>query len=147
MKRHANRTGKALRGHVSILRVAAARLAAAGIAALCLAAACLTTALAPALAPALAQANELAKVDSAAWCVIHAPGQKQACLRAESECRAALPDMPSAGGCPDRRLEACVVSQGANGSLCAILCCFDPDNPACRSAMASMPNVIVLPDS
>lgn len=139
MKRHANRTGKGLRAHVSRLRVAAARLAGiAGIVALCLAAACLT--------PALAQANELAKVDSAAWCVIHAPGQKQACLRAESECRAALPDMPSAGGCPDRQLEACVVSQGANGSLCAILCCFDPDNPACRSAMASMPNVIVLPD-
>ena len=138
MKRHANRTGKGLRGHVSILRVVAARLAAAGIVALCLATAC--------LAPALAQANELAKVDSAAWCVIHAPGQGAACLRAEGECRAALPDMPSAGGCPDRRLEACVVSQGANGSLCAILCCFDPDNPACRSAMASMPNVLVLPD-
>ncbi|MTJ92174.1 MAG: hypothetical protein F8N36_04820 [Desulfovibrio sp.] len=89
--------------------------------------------------PAAVCARELANVDSPTWCAQHAPAAQSQCLRRESACRAALPDMNSAGGCPSRELEACVARQENGGSWCSILRCIDPDHPACRAATAGMP--------
>ena len=86
-----------------------------------------------------AHARELAHVDSPAWCARHAPSAQTQCLRMEGECRAALPDMTSAGGCPSRELEACVARYDNDGSWCSILCCIEPENPACRAAANALP--------
>ena len=91
------------------------------------------------LSPATAQARELAHVDSPAWCAQNAATAQPQCLRMEGDCRAALPDMTSAGGCPSRELEACVAGQDNAGSWCGILCCIEPDNPACTAAAKGMP--------
>ena len=96
--------------------------------------------------PATACARELANVDSPAWCARHAPATQDQCLRMENACRAALPDMNSAGGCPSRELEACVARQDNGGSWCSILCCIDPDHPACRAAATAMPKLFGQPD-
>ena len=118
-----------------------------------LAAACLLT-LGP-LAPA-ASAREIAEVDSHAWCARHANAaknqakeQNQAqteCLRLEAACRAALPDLAPAASCPDRQLDRCVAQQRDGGSWCAILCCFDPDDAACRNAAATIPAFLTTPE-
>ena len=109
------------------------------------------------LAPA-ASAREIADVDSPAWCARHSPaaqnqGQPQTqvqpqaeCLRLESACRSALPDLAPAASCPDRQLDRCVAQQRDGGSWCAILCCFDPDTPACRAAVVSMPAFLATPE-
>ena len=98
------------------------------------------------LRPATAQARELAHVDSPAWCARHAPSAQTQCLRMEGECRAALPDMTSAGGCPSREFEACAARQEAGASSCSLLCCFDPDDPACRAAATAMPQIFAPPE-
>jgi hypothetical protein len=97
--------------------------------------------LALSLPPSAACARELAHVDSPAWCARHAPNAQMQCLRMEGDCRAALPDMTSAGGCPSRELEACVAQQDNGGSWCALLCCFESDHPACSAAARGMPQV------
>ena len=97
------------------------------------------------LPPPAALAREVATVDSAAWCRAHKGGNIEGegqCLQAESACRAALPDLAPAGGCPDRQLDRCVAQQRAGGSWCAILCCLEPDHPACRSAAVGMPEIL-----
>ena len=86
-----------------------------------------------------AHARELAHVDSPAWCARHAPSAQTQCLRMEGECRAALPDMTSAGGCPSRELEACVARYDNDGSWCSILCCIEPEDSACRAAANALP--------
>lgn len=101
--------------------------------------------LALSLPPSAAFARDLAHVDSPAWCGQNAPHAQAQCLRMEDDCRAALPDMTSAGGCPSRELEACVARQDKDGSWCAILCCIDPDHPACGAAATGMPQVFSLP--
>ena len=108
-----------------------------GFAAACLLVLCLL--------PSAASAREIADVDSPAWCARHAPNAQTQCLRMEGECRAALPDMTSAGGCPSRELEACVVRQGNGGSWCALLCCIEPDHPACSAAATGLPQVFSQP--
>ena len=100
------------------------------------------------LLPPAALARQAADVDSAAWCRAHKAsieGQGQ-CLQAESACRAALPDLAPAGGCPDRQLDRCLSRQRAGGSWCAVLCCVEPDHPACRSAAVSMPEILSPPE-
>ena len=97
------------------------------------------------LPPSAALARELAHVDSPAWCARHAPSAQAQCLRMEADCRAALPDMTSAGGCPSRELEACVARQDNGGSWCSILCCIEPDHPACSAAARGMPQVFSQP--
>lgn len=97
------------------------------------------------LPPPEALAREVATVDSAAWCRAHKGGSIEGegqCLQAESACRAALPDLAPAGGCPDRQLDRCVAQQRAGGSWCAILCCLEPEHPACRSAAVGMPEIL-----
>ena len=97
------------------------------------------------LPPPAALAREVATVDSAAWCRAHKGGSIEGqgqCLQAESACRAALTDLAPAGGCPDRQLDRCVAQQRAGGSWCAILCCLEPDHPACRSAAVGMPEIL-----
>ena len=98
------------------------------------------------LLPAAVAARDPIQLDSPAWCARHAPAAQPQCLRLESDCRAALPDMRSAGGCPSRELEACVARQSNGGSWCALLCCFDPDDPACRAAATALPQVFSLPE-
>ena len=93
------------------------------------------------LYPATAYARELAHVDSPAWCAQNAATAQPQCLRMEGDCRAALPDMTSAGGCPSRELEACVARQGNGGSWCTLLCCVDPDHSACGAATTGMPQI------
>ena len=93
------------------------------------------------LRPSAALARELANVNSPAWCAQHAPAAQAQCLRMEGDCRAALPDMTSAGGCPSRELEACVALQGNSGSWCTLLCCVDPDHSACGAATTGMPQI------
>ena len=103
-----------------------------------------------------ALARELPHVDSPAWCARHANAaknqakeQNQAqteCLRLEAACRAALPDLAPAASCPDRQLDRCVAQQRDGGSWCAILCCFDPDDAACRNAAASIPAFLTTPE-
>ena len=116
------------------------RVAAAVLAAFCILTAYFFTL---GLLPSTALARELANIDSPAWCAQHAPAaQAQTqCLRIESDCRAALPDKLSAGGCPSRELEACVARQNNGVSWCALLCCVDPDHPACGAAVTGMPQV------
>ena len=97
------------------------------------------------LYPATAYARELAHVDSPAWCAQNAATAQPQCLRMEGDCRAALPDMTSAGGCPSRELEACVARQDNAGSWCALLCCIEPDNPACTAAVKGMPQAFTQP--
>lgn len=119
-----------------------------GLAAACLLALCLL--------PSAASAREIADVDSPAWCARHANAaknqakeQNQAqteCLRLEAACRAALPDLAPAASCPDRQLDRCVAQQRDAGSWCAILCCFDPDDAACRNAAASIPAFLTTPE-
>ena len=118
-----------------------------------LAAACLLT---QCLLPSAASAREIADVNSPAWCARHAnaaknqvKGQNQAqteCLRLEAACRAVLPDLAPAASCPDRQLDRCVAQQRDGGSWCAILCCFDPDDAACRNAAASIPAFLTTPE-
>ena len=91
------------------------------------------------LRPSAALARELANVNSPAWCAQHAPAAQAQCLRMEGDCRAALPDMTSAGGCPSRELEACAALQDNAGSWCTLLCCVDPDQPACGAATTGIP--------
>ena len=98
------------------------------------------------LPPSAALARELAHVDSPAWCARHAPSAQAQCLRMEADCRAALPDMTSAGGCPSREFEACAARQEAGASSCSLLCCFDPDDPACRAAATAMPQIFAPPE-
>jgi hypothetical protein len=99
------------------------------------------------LVPAVAPARELANINSAAWCARHAQTRRQAtCLQAESRCRAALPNMISAGGCPDRQLEGCAARQGSDGSWCALLCCFDPDDASCTEARSAAPDIFTQPE-
>lgn len=106
----------------------------AGFFAACILAACLL--------PPVVQARETANGNSAAWCARRAPaGQQPQCLQAETRCRAALPDLAPAGGCPDRQLDRCAAQHGDDGGWCAILCCYDPDHPACRAAADSMPDI------
>ena len=97
------------------------------------------------LCPATAYARDLANVDSPAWCAQNAAAAQPQCLRMEGDCRAALPDMTSAGGCPSRELEACGARQDNAGSWCALLCCIEPDNPACTAAVKGMPQAFTLP--
>ena len=92
-----------------------------------------------------ALARELPHVDSPAWCARHSPSAQIQCLRMEGDCRAALPDMTSAGGCPSRELEACVARQDNGGSWCSILCCIEPDHTACGAAAKGMPQVFSQP--
>ena len=117
----------------------AARAVTAFFAALCI--------LLPSLPPVTAVARELANVDSPAWCARHAPLAQAQCLLLETACRAALPDMTSAGGCPSRELEACVAQQDNGGSWCALLCCIEPDHPACSAAAKGMPQVFSQPQN
>lgn len=91
--------------------------------------------------PSAALARELPNVNSPAWCAQHTPNAQAQCLRMEGECRAALPDMTSAGGCPSRELEACVARNDEGGSWCGILCCIEPGHPACGAAARGMPQV------
>ena len=103
------------------------------------------------LLPPAASAREIAEVDSPEWCARHsspAKNQTQAqaeCLGLEAACRSALPDLAPAASCPDRQLDRCVAQQRDGGSWCAILCCFDPDAPACRTAAASIPAFLAMP--
>ena len=109
----------------------ATRIVTAFFAALCI--------LSPSVPPVTAVARELANVDSPAWCARRAPQAQAQCLRLETACRAAQPDMTSAGGCPSRELEACVARYDNDGSWCSILCCIEPENPACRAAANALP--------
>ena len=95
--------------------------------------------LALSLPPSVARARDLTHVDSPAWCGRHAPNAQAQCLRMEDDCRAALPDITSAGGCPSRELEACVAQQDNGGSWCALLCCIETDHPACKAAARGLP--------
>ena len=97
------------------------------------------------LLPGAVAARETIQPDSPAWCARHAPSAQAQCLRMEADCRAALPDMTSAGGCPSRELEACVARQDNGGSWCSILCCIEPDHPACSAAARGMPQVFSQP--
>ncbi|MDD3683161.1 hypothetical protein [Desulfovibrio desulfuricans] len=109
------------------------------------------------LLPPAASAREIAEVDSPAWCARYSSpartqgkeqdqAQAQAeCLRLEAACRSVLPDLAPAASCPDRQLDRCVAQQRDGGSWCAILCCFDPDAPACRTAAASIPAFLAMP--
>lgn len=99
------------------------------------------------LPPSALAAPEMVRFDSPAWCARHAPAAQQAqCLQYENACRAALPEMTSAGGCPSREFEACVARQEAGASSCSLLCCFDPDDPACRAAANAMPQIFAPPE-
>ena len=98
------------------------------------------------LLPGVVAARETILPDSPTWCARHVPAAQPQCLRLEGDCRAALPDMRSAGGCPSRELEACVARQSNGGSWCALLCCFDPDAPACRAAANALPQVFSQPE-
>lgn len=96
---------------------------------------------------ASAHARGVPELDSWAWCNAHAAagndGRAQ-CLRAESACRAALPDLAPAGGCPDRQMDRCLVRLGDAGSWCAVLCCLDPDDKTCRAAQRVTPELLPL---
>ncbi|MFT3958692.1 MAG: hypothetical protein QM665_06285 [Desulfovibrio sp.] len=151
------------------MRLAAARLSALGQMtlgqmtlgqmALCLLALCQMTLcqMTLCLLPTAASARPIADVDSPAWCARHisalqGQGQEQehkhkqvACLRLEETCRAALPDLAPAASCPDRQLDRCVARQRDGGSWCAILCCFDPDDPTCRAAAVGVPEFLSTP--
>ena len=94
-----------------------------------------------------ALAHGLPTLASPAWCDAHtkAGGERHAqCQQAEAACRAALPDMASAGGCPDRQLDHCLARLGDAGSWCAVLCCLDADDAACRAAKQALPDLAPL---
>jgi len=98
--------------------------------------------LAVCLLPPVALARQTINIDSAAWCARSTPKASAQCLQMESACRAALPDLAPAGGCPDRQLDRCIAQQNDKGSWCAILCCLEPDHPACRTAATTMPDIL-----
>jgi hypothetical protein len=101
---------------------------------------------------ASAPARETPVLNTAAWCRSHAqnnPALEAQCTTAEHACRAALPDMAPAGGCPDRQLDRCQARLSAANSWCAILCCLDPEHETCRKGLALMPviNSLLPPES
>lgn len=100
----------------------------------------------PASPSASAQERGLPALDSQAWCGAHAKASEgpAQCLRAEAACRAVLPDMAPAGGCPDRQLDRCLARLGEANSWCAVLCCLDADDPACRAAKQATPELLPL---
>lgn len=98
-----------------------------------------------------AHAGQTADMDTAAWCRAQAknsPTSEARCVAAEQACHAALPDMAPAGGCPDRRLDRCMARLSGANSWCAVLCCLDPEQEACRNALPVMPgiNSLLVPE-